>query len=137
MTINHLFLAFMAVVGAAVGIILVVKPEARDFRVSPYFWVLLAWSCSSCWRSRADAPRNGRDQGCQGQRIPDGDRADGGDTDRVGLVGGAVLIGAAAVASVRPPATSERAREAAARVVRGDIVAMPRRINSFARLIDQ
>jgi hypothetical protein len=42
MTINHLFLAFMAVVGAAVGIILVVKPEARDFRVSPYFWVLLA-----------------------------------------------------------------------------------------------
>jgi hypothetical protein len=42
MTINHLFLAFMAVVGAAVGIILVMKPEARDFRVSPYFWVLLA-----------------------------------------------------------------------------------------------
>lgn len=42
MTINHLFLAFMAVVGAAVGIILVVKPETRDFRVSPYFWVLLA-----------------------------------------------------------------------------------------------
>jgi hypothetical protein len=40
MTINHLFLAFMAVVGAAVGIILVVKPETRDFRVSPYFWVL-------------------------------------------------------------------------------------------------
>ncbi|MGZ3324294.1 MAG: hypothetical protein ACXU9C_25415, partial [Xanthobacteraceae bacterium] len=42
MTINHLFLAFMGVVGAAVGIILVVKPETRDYRISPYFWVLLA-----------------------------------------------------------------------------------------------
>ena len=42
MTINRLFLAFMGVVGAAVGIILVVKPETRDYRVSPYFWVLLA-----------------------------------------------------------------------------------------------
>lgn len=41
MTINHLFLAFMGVVGAAVGIILV-KPETRDYRISPYFWVLLA-----------------------------------------------------------------------------------------------
>ena len=42
MTINHLFLAFMGVVGTAVGIILVVKPETRDYRISPYFWVLLA-----------------------------------------------------------------------------------------------
>jgi hypothetical protein len=41
MTINHLFLAFMGVVGAAVGIILV-KPETRDYRISPYFWMLLA-----------------------------------------------------------------------------------------------
>ena len=43
MTINHLFLAFMGVVGAAVGIIWCVKPETRDYRmVAPYFWVLLA-----------------------------------------------------------------------------------------------
>jgi hypothetical protein len=41
MTINHLFLAFMGVVGEAVGIILV-KPETRDYRISPYFWMLLA-----------------------------------------------------------------------------------------------
>jgi hypothetical protein len=41
MTINHLFLAFMGVVGAAVGIILV-KAETRDYRISPYFWMLLA-----------------------------------------------------------------------------------------------
>jgi hypothetical protein len=57
-----------------------------------------------------------------------------GDTDRVGLVGAAVLIGAAAVASVRPLATL---RNAAAIAACGDIVAMRRRINSFARLIDQ
>ena len=42
MTINHVFLAFMALVGAAVGTILVVAPESRDYRVSPYFWVLIA-----------------------------------------------------------------------------------------------
>jgi hypothetical protein len=42
MTINHIFLAFMGVVGAAVGTVLVVAPELRDFRVSPYFWVLIA-----------------------------------------------------------------------------------------------
>jgi hypothetical protein len=41
-TINHIFLAFMGIVGAAVGIVLVIAPELRDFRVSPYFWVLIA-----------------------------------------------------------------------------------------------
>src|SRR5262249_17934214 len=42
MTINHIFLAFMVLVGAAVGIVLVIHPESRDFRLSPYFWVLIA-----------------------------------------------------------------------------------------------
>jgi hypothetical protein len=42
MTINRLFIAFMCLVGAAVGIILVLRPESRDFRVPPYFWVLIA-----------------------------------------------------------------------------------------------
>jgi hypothetical protein len=42
MTINHIFFAFMIVVGAAVGIALVVAPDLRNFRVSPYFWVLIA-----------------------------------------------------------------------------------------------
>jgi hypothetical protein len=41
-TINHLFLAFMTAVGAAVGIMLVVAPQMRDYKVSPYFWVLIA-----------------------------------------------------------------------------------------------
>ena len=42
MTINRLFIAFMCLVGAAVGIVLVLRPEIRDFRVPPYFWVLIA-----------------------------------------------------------------------------------------------
>ena len=96
MTINHLFLAFMGVVGAAVGIILVVTPETRDYRVSPYFWVLLAMRAVRAARVRAwtRRSRNGRHHGCQGQRLPDGDRVDGGDTDHGRLVG--VLINAAA-----------------------------------------
>jgi len=35
MTINHVFIAFMALVGAAVGLILVVAPESRDYRHRP------------------------------------------------------------------------------------------------------
>jgi hypothetical protein len=42
MTINRLFLAFMCLVGAAVGLVLVLRPESRDLRVPPYFWVLIA-----------------------------------------------------------------------------------------------
>ena len=42
MTINHVFLAFMTLVGAAVGAILVAAPESRDYRLPPYFWVLIA-----------------------------------------------------------------------------------------------
>jgi hypothetical protein len=42
MTINHVFLGFMAVVGAAIGIVLVVAPQTRDYRLAPYFWVLIA-----------------------------------------------------------------------------------------------
>ena len=40
--INRLFLGFMIIVGLAAGIALVAKPELRDFRVSPYFWILIA-----------------------------------------------------------------------------------------------
>jgi hypothetical protein len=42
LTINHIFLGFMTLAGAAVGIVLVMAPQVRDFRVSPYFWVLIA-----------------------------------------------------------------------------------------------
>ena len=42
MTINRLFLGFMIVAGLAAGALLVAKPELRDFRISPYFWMLIA-----------------------------------------------------------------------------------------------
>jgi len=42
MTLNHIFIGFMTLVGVATGALLVVKPELRDLRVPPYFWVLIA-----------------------------------------------------------------------------------------------
>jgi hypothetical protein len=42
MTLNHIFLGFMALIGVAVGALLVAKPEVRDFRLPPYFWILIA-----------------------------------------------------------------------------------------------
>ena len=42
MSIDRIFIAFMIVVGAAVGAVVVVAPQVREFRVPPYFWVLLA-----------------------------------------------------------------------------------------------
>ena len=42
MTLNQIFLGFMAVVGVVAGAVLVAKPEVRDFRVPPYFWILIA-----------------------------------------------------------------------------------------------
>ncbi|MEA2870349.1 MAG: hypothetical protein QOH67_325 [Hyphomicrobiales bacterium] len=42
MTIDRIFLAYMLVVGIAVGAVIVAMPQARDFRVPPYFWILIA-----------------------------------------------------------------------------------------------
>ena len=42
MTLTRLFLGFMALVGAAVGVLLVAKPAVRDFGLPPYFWILIA-----------------------------------------------------------------------------------------------
>jgi hypothetical protein len=42
MTIGRIFLAYMVVVGIAVGAVIVAMPQARDFRVPPYFWILIA-----------------------------------------------------------------------------------------------
>ena len=32
----------MIAAGIAVGVLLVIKPQARDFLVPPYFWILIA-----------------------------------------------------------------------------------------------
>lgn len=42
MTIDRIFIGFMTVVGIAVGVIVTLRPEVRELRVSPYFWVLIA-----------------------------------------------------------------------------------------------
>ena len=40
--INRVFLGFMIAAGLAAGLVLVARPELRDFRISPYFWILIA-----------------------------------------------------------------------------------------------
>jgi membrane associated rhomboid family serine protease len=42
MSIDRIFLAFMAVCGIVAGAILVAAPESRNLRITPYFWVLIA-----------------------------------------------------------------------------------------------
>jgi hypothetical protein len=42
MTIDRLFFVFMALAGAAAGAILVAVPQAQDFWIKPYFWIVLA-----------------------------------------------------------------------------------------------
>jgi hypothetical protein len=43
MTLTHrLFLGYMVVAGLAAGALLVVAPQARDFAISPYLWILIA-----------------------------------------------------------------------------------------------
>jgi hypothetical protein len=41
MTIDRILIAYMVVVGIAVGAIVTLLP-AREFRLPPYFWVLIA-----------------------------------------------------------------------------------------------
>jgi hypothetical protein len=42
MTTDHIFLGFMGAAGIAAGAILIAFPETRDFRIPPYFWILIA-----------------------------------------------------------------------------------------------
>jgi hypothetical protein len=41
MTIDRIFIAFMVACGLVTAAILILYPESRDARVSPYFWVLI------------------------------------------------------------------------------------------------
>ena len=40
--IDRILIAYMILVGIVAGVILVVVPQATEFRLPPYFWVLLA-----------------------------------------------------------------------------------------------
>ncbi len=41
-SIDRILIAYAILVGIAVGAILVVMPQAREFRLPPYFWILAA-----------------------------------------------------------------------------------------------
>ena len=42
MTIDRIFFGYIALVGAAVGVTLVVAPQVQNFAIKPYFWILIA-----------------------------------------------------------------------------------------------
>jgi hypothetical protein len=42
MKIDHIFLAYMAVIGIATGAIVVSAPWTAEFAIKPYFWILIA-----------------------------------------------------------------------------------------------
>jgi hypothetical protein len=41
-SIDRILIGYMILIGIVVGAILVFVPQAREFRLPPYFWVLLA-----------------------------------------------------------------------------------------------
>jgi hypothetical protein len=42
MTTDRIFFAYMVLVGAATGALLLAAPQLQDFAVKPYFWILIA-----------------------------------------------------------------------------------------------
>ena len=57
MKIDHIFLAYMAVVGIATGAVVVKAPWTAEFAIKPYFWILIAAAlfdvvnlCARRWR---------------------------------------------------------------------------------------
>ena len=44
MSADRIFLLFAAIVGIAVGGVIVLVPQSRGLRLAPYFWVLIAFA---------------------------------------------------------------------------------------------
>ena len=42
MTLDRWFFGYMALAGLTTGAILVAAPQAQDFLIKPYFWILIA-----------------------------------------------------------------------------------------------
>jgi hypothetical protein len=42
MTADRIFLGYMVLIGAAAGALLAAVPQAQNFAIKPYFWLLLA-----------------------------------------------------------------------------------------------
>jgi hypothetical protein len=82
MRINHIFIAFMVVVGAAVGIALVIAPDLRNFRISPYFWVLIAMAIFELLAFARGRGAPGAVVAMEARLL--GDRADSRDPDHAG-----------------------------------------------------
>jgi hypothetical protein len=44
MNLQRIFIAFAIVVGVTISVVVVFVPQSRDFWISPYFWVLIAFA---------------------------------------------------------------------------------------------
>ena len=60
MLLNRVFFIYMTAVGLAVGVVVTAWPEVREFRLPPYFWVLIAVAVFDgvtflLWRNRPAA----------------------------------------------------------------------------------
>ena len=42
MTLDRIFYGYMALAGAAAGVLLVAAPQLQNFWIKPYFWVVIA-----------------------------------------------------------------------------------------------
>ena len=58
LTLDKIFYAYMAFVGVAAGAVLVALPGAREFFITPFFWMLIAVALFEA--GNAFAPRPGK-----------------------------------------------------------------------------
>jgi hypothetical protein len=83
--IDRIPIAYMILVGIVAGVILVVVPHATEFRLPPYFWVLLAvgaFDLAAYTRGRGGARHDGRNE-CAIVRVCACPRPDGRHFDNV------------------------------------------------------
>ena len=93
MTIDRIFFAYIALVGAAVGVTLVVAPHVQNFAIKPYFWILIAVGLfdGGVYLLGRAISRSNADDECASGRLRDRDRFDGGDPD-AGWCAGSIFL---------------------------------------------
>lgn len=87
MKVDHIFLVYMAIVGIAVGAVVVAAPWTAEFAIKPYFWILIA-------AALFDVIVYARSDGASGTRLGAGARIFG------FILGGLVLLAITTIAGV-------------------------------------
>lgn len=87
MKVDHIFLVYMAIVGIAVGAVVVAAPWTAEFAIKPYFWILIA-------AALFDVIVYARSDGAPGARLGAGARIFG------FILGGLVMLAITTIAGV-------------------------------------